>query len=83
MEEEMVTIRTFRTPWEAHVAKARLEEDGIACVIDDEDAATVFGSALAFASVKLKVPQSQSERADEILLEIEDAAQEEGEDDGQ
>ncbi len=73
MDEEFVTIREYRTPWEAHVAAARLEDEGIPCEIDDEDAATVFGSAVDF--VKLKVAESLSERADEILLELEEAAQ--------
>ncbi len=73
MDDEFVTIREYRAPWEAHVAAARLEDEGIPCEIDDEDAATVFGSAVDF--VKLKVPESLSERADEILQELDEAAQ--------
>jgi hypothetical protein len=82
MEEEFVTIREYRTPWEAHVARARLEEDGIACLVEDEDAANAFGSAIDRIAVRLKVAESQRERADEILGGLEEAAAE-GEDDAE
>ena len=82
MEEEFVTIREFRTPWEAHVARARLEEEGIVCLVEDEDAASVFGSAIDRIAVRLKVAESQREQAEEILGSLEEPA-EEGEDDAE
>jgi hypothetical protein len=74
MEEELVTIRRYFTPWEAHVAAARLEEEGIPCAVENEESATVFGAALAF--VKLKVRESDSERATQMLDQIEEQASE-------
>jgi len=84
MDEEFVVIREYRTPWEAHVAAARLEDEGIPCTVEDEDAATAFGSAIGGIAVSLKVPESCREKAEELLEDIEEqAAEGEDEDDEQ
>ncbi len=82
MDEEFVVIREYRTPWEAHVAAARLEDEGIPCMVEDEDAASAFGSAIGEIAVGLKVPESCREKADRILLDLEERARED-EDDAQ
>ena len=65
MAEVLVTIAEYWTPFEAHLARAKLEEQDVPCVIEDEGVAALFGAAAG--RVKLKVPAHLAERAEEIL----------------
>ena len=61
-------IETFTNPWEAELARARLEGEGIVAVVADLH---VIGSdwmlSSAIGGVKLKVPVEEVERAKELL----------------
>lgn len=63
------TIFTSNIPVECHITKGRLETEGVACFIFDENYVNVdpFG-AVAIGGVKLKVSSNYFERA-QILLE--------------
>ena len=67
-EEGMVVIASFGRPWEAHLAKARLEAEGIRAFLLDEQAISVnpFYSP-ALGGVKLAVAAHDATRARELL----------------
>ena len=68
MQEELITIATFSRPMEAHLTKARLETEGVECFITDEftvAANWLFSNAIG--GVKLKVKESDAQKAAEIL----------------
>ena len=67
-EEGMVVIASFGRPWEAHLAKARLEAEGIRAFLLDEQAISVnpFYSP-ALGGVKLTVAAHDATRARELL----------------
>jgi hypothetical protein len=67
MAEEFVTVAEFWTPFEAYVARAKLEDQGVPCVVDAETWASIYG--LAYQRARLKVPEHLVERAEEILGE--------------
>jgi hypothetical protein len=63
-----ITVATYNTPWEAHLARAKLESEGIYALILDEQTASInwFYSNTAGA-VRLQVRKDESQRAIEIL----------------
>jgi len=66
--ENWITILTFTHPTQAHLAKAKLQSEGIEVLIRDELTAQVnnfFSSAIG--GVKLQVQKKDAERAYEIL----------------
>ena len=65
---KLVTIATFTSPWEAHIAKGRLDADGIPAFIAHEhhiSAAWFLSNALG--GVKLQVPEAYADAAQEII----------------
>lgn len=63
-----VTVATFWLAPEAHIARLRLESEGIDCVIVDENlVATDWLFANAVGGIKLQVPADQAVRARETL----------------
>jgi len=65
---KLVTIATFTSPWEAHIAKGRLEVDDIPTFIAHEhhiSAAWFLSNALG--GVKLQVPEAYADAAQEIM----------------
>ncbi|MCC6642088.1 MAG: DUF2007 domain-containing protein [Deltaproteobacteria bacterium] len=68
--ERLVTIAAFREPIEAHLARTRLECEGVACKLADEHIVGVYGGASsAVGGVKLQVRERDRERALRILEE--------------
>ncbi|HKV11982.1 MAG TPA: DUF2007 domain-containing protein [Thermoanaerobaculia bacterium] len=68
--EKLVTVETFSTPWEAQLARARLESEGIHCVVADESFARLYcGLSNALGGVKLQVREEDAPRAAELLQE--------------
>ncbi len=69
--EELVTIAILDTHAQAYLLKARLESDGITCILND-----VYMNSLMpmgpFGGIKLKVPFSDSFRAFDIYYELKD-----------
>jgi rubredoxin len=68
MAGEWITIATFSQPVEAHLARTRLESEGITCVVSDEYLVRVnWLLSDAVGGVKLRVPSWDAPRAREIL----------------
>ncbi len=66
--QHLQVIETFTTPWEAELARARLEGEGIAAVIADLHLIGMdWLLSSAIGGVKLKVPVEDVERAKELL----------------
>ena len=66
----MITVARFSMPYEAHIAKSRLESEGIPAFVADEH--TVGMNWLysnAMGGVRLQVPSSHKEEALRILSE--------------
>ena len=71
MSENWTIVATFTLPTEMHVARSKLEAEGIICQVQDE--LTVQSYHLyshAIGGVKLKVLQHQAEIARLILVEM-------------
>lgn len=68
MSEDFVTVATFSQPVEAHLARSKLESEGITCFVSEElynYGGWLFPSAQA--KVKLKVPAAEAEMARNVL----------------
>ncbi|HSK76243.1 MAG TPA: DUF2007 domain-containing protein [Thermoanaerobaculia bacterium] len=66
--EKLVTVETFSTPWEAQLARARLETEGIHSVIADENFVRLYCAlSNALGGVKLQVRKEDAPRAAELL----------------
>ena len=63
-----VTIATYTGAWEAHLARAKLESEGIfALVLDDQTASINWIYSSSQAGVRLQVREEDSERAIHLL----------------
>ena len=62
----LVTVASFPVAWQAHVAKGRLEAEGIPCLLGDEFVANLF-CLERFAWVKLQVTAEDAEAAHALL----------------
>lgn len=69
MESRFVTIAAFNMPHQAHLAKARLEAEGIPAFLRDEHliGMNMFLSP-ALGGVKVQVPEEHSESAKKIIF---------------
>lgn len=68
MQPKWVTIATFNMPYQAHLAKSRLEAGGIPVLILDEHLVRMMPFlSQALGEVKLQVPDVHLEEAREIL----------------
>jgi putative signal transducing protein len=66
--ERYVTVETFTSPWEAQLARARLEAEGIESLVADEHLVRMdWVISRAIGGVKLKVREEDAERAAEAL----------------
>ncbi|MEO6192346.1 MAG: DUF2007 domain-containing protein [Thermoanaerobaculia bacterium] len=64
----LVTVGTFSSPWEAQLALACLQGEGIEAVIADEHFFRLYGAlSNALGGVRLQVRPEQAERAAELL----------------
>ena len=64
----MVTIATFSLPIEAHIARAKLESEGIPAAIADEHTINMqWLYSNAIGGVKIQVPESFEEKAKGVL----------------
>jgi hypothetical protein len=68
--EELETVETFSSPWEAQLAKAALESEGIEAVIADENLLRLY-SALSnvIGGVRVRVRPGDLERARAFLAD--------------
>ncbi|MGO9147653.1 MAG: hypothetical protein ACLQDF_14930 [Desulfomonilia bacterium] len=66
--EKYVTIATYIGAWEAHLARAKLESEGIyALVLDDQTASINWIYSSALCAVRLQVREEDSKRAIHLL----------------
>jgi hypothetical protein len=65
---KLVTVETFSSPWEAQLARACLEAEGIDAVIADEHFFRLYGAlSNALGGVRLQVRPELADRAAELL----------------
>ena len=77
MNQKLVTIASYPQPIEAHIAKGRLEAEGILCFLADENIVSVHPFySNAVGGVKLKVREEEAEKAYTILQQIDALAPE-------
>ncbi|MDQ2075204.1 DUF2007 domain-containing protein [Marinimicrobium sp. ABcell2] len=70
----LVTISTYSFPYEAHIAKSRLDSEGIPAFIADEHTINMqWLYSNAMGGVRLQVPQSYAEKALQVLSEDREA----------
>lgn len=75
---ELITIKSFETYIPARILQSRLEAEGIPCSLKDEQTVTMYWFwSNAVGGVKLQVFEKDKERAEQVIRELEDAAQEE------
>lgn len=67
MSDQFVTIATFSKPVEAHLARTKLESEGIPCFVTDEQLVQVNWLFPHAGGVKLKVSAEDASRARDIL----------------
>jgi hypothetical protein len=66
--ERLVTIETFSSPWQAQLARACLESEGIHAVVADEHFYRLYGALSGtMGGVKLQVRPEVAQRAFELL----------------
>jgi hypothetical protein len=64
--ESMVTVGAYATPWEAQLARACLEAEGIDSVLADEHLGRIW-CATTVGGIKLRVREDDATRASELL----------------
>lgn len=65
---DFVTVAAYATPWEAHIAKGRLESEGVPVFIAHEQHVWLnWMYSNALGGVKLRVASVNAERAGEII----------------
>ena len=67
MANDLVTIRMYRRPEEAHVARLQLEPHGISVFVHNENYDSGDGPAWPADGVWLVVPAEEAERAATLL----------------
>lgn len=67
MTDTFVTVGTYWDVLEANLAKARLEQEGIATLLEDENVAALNYWAASPRGAKLRVKEADAERARQIL----------------
>jgi hypothetical protein len=66
----LVTISRYSMPYEAHIARARLDSEGIPAFVADEHTINMqWMYSNALGGVRLQVPESYAEAAIEVLAE--------------
>jgi len=66
--EKLVTLETFSSPWEAQLARACLEAEGIEAVVADEHFFRLYGAlSNTLGGVRLQVRPESAGRAAELL----------------
>lgn len=68
---ELITIKTFDNPMEAHIVKSRLENEGIHCFLFDENMVSLNPLYnVTVGGIKLKINDKDTEKAKQVLKEI-------------
>jgi len=73
MEEQLIVLKTYMYPSEAYPLMSKLESEGINCFLDGENTITVHPFlSNAIGGVKLKIRESDRDKALKIIKESED-----------
>ncbi len=80
MDDKLVTIAEFENPFEAQVAKAALEDNGISAAIMGEKVQNLF-PADGMLNVQLRVFAADEKKASEVLISLSLEKDESGGDD--
>jgi hypothetical protein len=68
MTSEWIAVASYSQPVEAHLARTKLESEGIPCVVNDEHLVRVdWFLSNAVGGVKLMVPRTEAQRARDAL----------------
>ena len=68
-----VTIRAFENSIDAHILKSKLESEGIECYLFDDNIVSIMPFYnIIVGGIKLKINDSDLEKVNAILLEIEE-----------
>lgn len=70
MADKFVTIATFANVLEANLAKARLQQEGIDVLLEEENVAALNYWAASPFGAKLKVKEAHAGQAAQMLEEI-------------
>ncbi len=66
--ERLITLARFSSAWEAHLARACLEAEGIHAIVADEHFFRLYGAlSSTLGGVRLQVRREDSDRAAELL----------------
>jgi hypothetical protein len=65
--QQLVTVATFTFPWEAQVAKARLDAFGISSIIAGEHAIRMVALSYALGGIQVQVLERDATAAREVL----------------
>ena len=66
--EKLVTLETFASPWEAQLARACLESEGVHAVVADEHFFRLYGALSGtMGGIRLQVRPEDIDRAAELL----------------
>ena len=75
MQPQLVTVAAFNMPYQAHLAKSRLEAEGIPVFIRDEHLISInWFYSPALGGVKVQVPDVHLQEAQQILASTPDVA---------
>ena len=65
---DLVTVATYMFPWEAYIARGRLEAEGVAAFVADDNTVQMnWGYAWAIGGVRVQVPREQLGEAKLVL----------------
>jgi hypothetical protein len=81
MKEKLVTVARFSDYVEADLARQMLEAEGITAFVMGQNVGNVYAGVPAAIDIQLQTPESQAERAIEILEAREQDAAEADEED--
>lgn len=67
--ESLVTVATYSSPWEAELARARLETEGIDSILADAHLSRLYCSNIV-GGVKVQVREDEAVRAGDVLRQL-------------
>jgi hypothetical protein len=67
MSDDLIVVATFQYPYQAELAKLKLESEEIPCFIADEITYRTIEVPLLAGGIKLQVREEDAEKAKEIL----------------
>lgn len=67
--EQQVTVAEYSDFSRAHIARAKLESEGIPCFVITP-ASNVFGGGVMFNGIQLRVPKEAAEHAYAVLADL-------------